>query len=166
MKSLLVYIAFLLLIPLTGCYTVLLTTENTYEEELLRIESGDEYDDYSDDPTIIRCYGTNRHWRDYYGTPWWLTNPMVSKDIYPTNNGDVIDPRPRPTLPGKPGDVSQTDNGGDGTSSGNTQRDSDKKKVNADEGNQNNNNSSNRSDGNDKKNLRNDDGTRTTPKRR
>ncbi|MBV6511358.1 MAG: hypothetical protein HRU80_07040 [Ignavibacteriales bacterium] len=170
MKSLIVYIAFLLLIPFTGCYTVLLTTENTYEEELIRLESGDEAEEMSYEDGWIYAPRVEEQatWFDYYNLPWWYVNPMVSKDINPNRiDGGTFD-RLRETGGGSGGGggATRSSNGGGNSTSGNTSRETEKKNVNADEGNQNNNNSSNRSSGGDKKNLRNDDGNRTTPKRR
>lgn len=170
MKSLIVYIAFLLLIPFTGCYTVLLTTENTYEEELIRLESGDEAEEMSYEDGWIYAPRVEEQatWFDYYNLPWWYVNPMVSKDINPNRiDGGTFD-RLRETGGGSGGGggATRSSNGGGNSTSGNTSRETEKKNVNADEGNQNNNNSSNRSSGGDKKNLRNDDRNRTTPKRR
>jgi len=170
LKSLIVYIAFLLLIPFTGCYTVLLTTENTYEEELIRLESGDEAEEMSYEDGWIYAPRVEEQatWFDYYNLPWWYVNPMVSKDINPNRiDGGTFD-RLRETGGGSGGGggATRSSNGGGNSTSGNTSRETEKKNVNADEGNQNNNNSSNRSSGGDKKNLRNDDGNRTTPKRR
>lgn len=170
MKSLILYIAFLLLIPFTGCYTVLLTTENTYEEELIRLESGDEAEEMSYEDGWIYAPRVEEQatWFDYYNLPWWYVNPMVSKDINPNRiDGGTFD-RLRETGGGSGGGggATRSSNGGGNSTSGNTSRETEKKNVNADEGNQNNNNSSNRSSGGDKKNLRNDDGNRTTPKRR
>lgn len=170
MKSLIVYIAFLLLIPFTGCYTVLLTTENTYEEELIRLESGDEAEEMSYEDGWIYAPRVEEQatWFDYYNLPWWYVNPMVSKDINPNRiDGGTFDRlRESGGGSGGGGGATRSSNGGGNSTSGNTSRETEKKNVNADEGNQNNNNSSNRSSGGDKKNLRNDDGNRTTPKRR
>ncbi|GMU86530.1 MAG: hypothetical protein AMXMBFR48_17720 [Ignavibacteriales bacterium] len=169
MKSLFVYIAFLLLIPFTGCYTVLLTTENTYEEELIRLESGDEAEEltYEDGWIYAPREEQQPTWFDYYNLPWWYVNPMVSKDITPNRiDGGTFDRLRETGGSGGGGGVTRTNNGGGNSTSGDTSRDAEKKKVNADEGNQNNNNTSNRSNGGDKKNLRNDDGNRSTPKRR
>lgn len=176
MKSLIVYIAFLLLLPFTGCYTVLLTTENTYEEELQRLESGDasEPNGESHDGIILTDGGWEygnpdeyETWYDYYNVPWWYVNPMVSKEINPNRTDDGTFERLRTNGgSGGSGGATRTQNGGGNTSSGNTSRDSEKKKVNADENNQNNNNTNRNSGGDDKKNLRNEDGNRSTPKRR
>lgn len=166
MKSLIVYIALLLLIPFTGCYTVLLTTENTYEEELTRLESEVETDESTYHLACIYRINDGDMWYEYYNIPWWYTSPMVSKDITPNRiDGGTFEPRRQPVGTGGGGGVSRTDNGGGNTTSGNISRDAEKKKVNADENNQNNNNSSDRNGG-DKKNLRNEDGNRSTPKRR
>ncbi|MCC6550363.1 MAG: hypothetical protein IT279_09870 [Ignavibacteriaceae bacterium] len=168
MKSIIIYIAILLFIPLTGCYTVLLTTENTYEEELIRLESGDEDREVAYEDGWMYCpRGEESTWFDYYNLPWWYTSPMVSKDINPNRiDGGTFDRLRETGGSGGGGGASRTSNGGGNSTSGNTSRDDEKKKVNADDNNQNNNSTNRKSGGEDKKNLRNEDGNRSTPKRR
>lgn len=174
MKKLAALVILIGIFTLPGCYTVLMTTENSYEEELNRIS---EYKDDADfdgevlyaadeKPNVIICYGDpSPGFYHYYAIPWWYLNPIVSEDNATISEGmrDLRDggDRPSPSRIPRIDIPSVTSSGGGGTSgSTTTKRGEPKKNVTTDGNNSDTSKSSNKPK-DDKKNLRNSDGNRS-----
>lgn len=179
MKQIFAILIFSGLLVLPGCYTVLLTTENTYEEELQRVSQyGDDEEYYYEDdgvaiPMIICRAAQDDDYSpfySYYAVPWWYLNPVVSQDNTMISDDirslrDDNGGRPSPVRLPRIDIPSSTTNGGGSTSSGSTKRNEPKKNVTSDGNNSNSGNTSDKPK-DDKKNLRNSDGNRSGDKGR
>ncbi len=175
MKKLAALVILIGIFSLPGCYTVLMTTENSYEEELNRIsEYGEDADILTiadEKPTVIICYGEpSAGYYDYYAVPWWYLNPIVSEDNASISDGmrDLRDGGERP-LPNRIPRIdipSVTSSGGGGTSGGTTTKRGEPKKNVTTDGNSSDTSNSNNKPKDDKKNLRNSDGNRSGDKGR
>lgn len=175
MKKLAALVILIGIFSLPGCYTVLMTTENSYEEELNRISEYGEGEDIltiaDEKPTVIICYGEpSSGYYDYYAVPWWYLNPIVSEDNASISDGmrDLRDggERPSPNRIPRIDIPSVTSSGGGGTSGGTTTKRGEPKKNVTTDGNSSDTSNSNNKPKDDKKNLRNSDGNRSGDKGR